>query len=212
MKPDLTELALLFTEAFPKLDETGRQQALTLYKLLAQGQPVTTSVFAGSIGKTPIETQQLLDEWTGVYYQPDGDIVGFWGLSVSETAHQIIINDITLYTWCAWDTLFIPNILQTECSITTHCPLSQQRITLTVSPDMINTLAPDTAVISFIKPELQKIKDNVVQSFCQQIFFLASETEGQKWCNNHPDAFILSMDQGFQLGQQIVRQVFFSND
>lgn len=209
MHKNLPELAHLFTQAFPQLDSSGRQQALSLYQLLARGKPVSISQFADKIGLTEDNTKQLLDSWTGVYYQENGDIVGFWGLSVSETAHKIIINQVSLYTWCAWDTLFIPMILKAAAHISTHCPVSHQPIELRVSADKIESVEPASSVISFIKPELQKIKDNVVQSFCQQIFFLASDTEGQAWCKDRPDAFILSMDEGFRLGKQIVNAVFF---
>ncbi len=36
----------------------------------------------------------------------------YWGLAIAETKHRLEVDGRALYTWCAWDSLFLPEILQ----------------------------------------------------------------------------------------------------
>lgn len=41
-----------------------------------------------------------------------GRIIGFLGLSLTETPHRLEVGDATLYAWCAWDALFLSRLIQ----------------------------------------------------------------------------------------------------
>jgi len=205
-----TILEQLFIQAFPSVDKTGQQQAMQLYQLLAEGSSVSIDQIAKKINQSPQETEQLLATWTGVSINEQQLIDGFWGVSTKETSHQFSINQKTLYTWCAWDLLFMPVIYQQTISAKTQCPISGQMIELVISPDRIDTVTPETTMITFIKPALDKIKEDVTGSFCQYVFFVDSEETGRQWQQQHSDGFLLSMEQGFDLGKKIIQQVFTS--
>ena len=204
----IDELKELFIQAFPKLDITGQQQAAQLYQLLAQGQPVNIEIFASHINLSTNETKRLLDNWTGVSFNNKHQIDAFWGLSTSKTTHSFNTGQHILYTWCAWDLLFMPVILKQTITATTQCPLSKQKITLTISEHGIEEVNPADTMITFIKPTLEQLKANVTSSFCQYIFFVESEQTGRKWQQQHNDGFLLELDQGFNLGKDIIKQVF----
>ena len=205
---DLDKLAEIFTLAFPQLDQIEKKQALILYRLLSLGKPVTIQQFAESIKQDEERTSALLNRWTGIYYDDNKNVVGFWGLSVAEMQHQFIVDGRRLYTWCAWDTLFLPMILNYSAEIISTCPVSNTPIHLTVSPESIISANPQTAVLSFIQPDLKRIKENVTANFCHQVYFLASANESENWHIDHPDSFILSLEDGFRLGKNIVKSVF----
>lgn len=205
---ETTELEQLFIQAFPALDKTGQQQAMQLYLLLARGENVSIDTLASSLNLNTDDTRQLLASWTGVSFNQQGLIDGFWGVSTKETSHRFVINQATLYTWCAWDLLFIPVIYQQTINATTTCPVSGQTIELAITPDGIESAKPDTAMITFIKPALEKIKEDVTGSFCQYVFFVDSEETGKQWQQQRSDGFLLTLNQGFELGKNIIRQVF----
>jgi len=60
-------------------------------------------------------------------------VTGFWGLSLHETTHCLEVSGKTLYGWCAWDTLFIPELLGSTARIISICPVTGKEIQLTVS-------------------------------------------------------------------------------
>ena len=204
----IDELKELFIQAFPRLDTTGQQQATQLYQLLAQGQPVNIETFASHINLSTNETRKLLDSWTGVSFNKKHQIDAFWGLSTSKTTHSFNTGQHILYTWCAWDLLFMPIILKQTITTTTQCPISKQRIALTISEHGIEDVSPANAMVTFIKPTLEQLKANVTNSFCQYIFFVESEQTGQQWQQQHDNGFLLELDQGFNLGKDIIQQVF----
>ena len=204
----ITELKNLFVLAFPALNKTGQQQALQLYQLLAKGEPVTLESFSEAVKLNKTEARRLLDNWTGVNFDAEQSISAFWGVSTSETMHCFQLGDQTLYTWCAWDLLFVPVIYKKTITAETQCPITHQTIKLTISENGIEQLTPSTSMITFIKPDLQQLKDNVTSSFCQYIFFVESKETGHKWLQKNPDGFLLELDQGFELGHGIIQQVF----
>jgi hypothetical protein len=48
-----------------------------------------------------------------VFHDDAGHIVGFWGLSTTELGpHRLRgVDGVELSAWCAWDTLFLPELL-----------------------------------------------------------------------------------------------------
>jgi len=205
---DTYSLEQLFTLAFPQLDATGQQQAKTLYQSLASGKAISIEDFSKKINLPASETEQLLNSWTGVIFDDKNNITAFWGLSTTPTTHRFFINDIELFTWCAWDLLFMPHILQQTVKTETRCPITDTSIQLTISEQCIEQVSPPEAMITFIKPDLDALKQNVTGSFCQYIFFVASEAAGKQWQQQQENGFLLSMDQGYRLGENIIKKVF----
>src|SRR2546422_6561781 len=46
-----------------------------------------------------------------VYPDDEGRVLGFGGLAAAPMHHRLEVDGRTLWTWCAWDSLFIPEIL-----------------------------------------------------------------------------------------------------
>ena len=95
----------------PQLDRTLQRVALGLYRLLAEGRPVSVKSLAQRLEVSPEDVSDTLRSWPGVYHNDEGDITGFWGLSLQEMPHRFEIEGKQLYTWCAWDTLFLPELI-----------------------------------------------------------------------------------------------------
>jgi len=90
-----------------RLGLTGEREAalhVTLLRELALGQPVTIERLAKSLNWTPDEVVLVLDELPAgtIEYDGQGRLIGY-GITLRETPHAFVVNDQTLYTWCALD-------------------------------------------------------------------------------------------------------------
>lgn len=63
----------------------------------------------------------------------------------------------TLYTWCAWDALIYPPILDRTAEVESTCPASGETIRLTVTPDGVESIDPSGAVLSFPDPDREAL-------------------------------------------------------
>ena len=137
--PPVGELAAALIAASPELDPTGQRLAVTVYRSLAEGEPVDEDLLVERSGIAAAQVARALDAWPGVFRDEAGRIIGFWGLCIPRTAHRFRVGGRELHTWCAWDTLF-----------------------------------------------------------------LASPDAGARWLADRPDGFLLSLDEGFELGRRFI--------
>lgn len=59
-------------------------------------------------------------------------MIGFAGLSVREMDHSLELDGRRVWTWCAWDTLFLPELIDAEANVSSRCPVTGKEITLAV--------------------------------------------------------------------------------
>jgi hypothetical protein len=115
------------TAARPDLDPDEQALALTLLRALAKRAPVSESAHAAS-GTSEQTTHYALASWPGVFPDKDRRVVGFTGLSVFEFGeHRIELDGCALTAWCAWDTLFLPELLARIAWIRSRCPVTSKR-------------------------------------------------------------------------------------
>jgi alkylmercury lyase len=113
-KMNLDELAASIVACFPTINLLEQRLSLDLYRLLSKGQPVPRTALAERLD-IPVETvSRILDGWPGVFSDAERRIVGYWGLSIPaayRSPHTLTMNGQTLFAWCAWDTLFLPELV-----------------------------------------------------------------------------------------------------
>lgn len=188
--------------AFPKLSKRDQAVSLAFYRLLAKGSPVSTLDLAQASDLPVEKVEDIIESWNGVYADPDGGLVGYWGLALAPMKHRFSVNGNALYTWCAWDALFIPPIIGQEAEVASECPVSGRSIVIRVTPQGVATAQPSSTVISFLTPERTRVEENVLQHFCHYVHFFASSTDGAKWVAQHPGTFLLSLADAWELGRR----------
>ncbi len=80
-----------------------------------------------------------------------------------------------------------------------------------MTPDRIESVVPDAAVVSFIQPDalaFDKGAANVMAEFCHFIFFFASRASGERWVAKHPDTFLYALDDAFALAKRLNARFF----
>lgn len=204
---NLEQLAKKVASAMPDFNGAGQRIAVALYRQLAQGKPVSPEKVAENLDLSSDLVLNTLESWPGVFYDEEKNVVGFWGLAQRETPHRFKVGGKQLYTWCAWDSLFIPRILGKTAYVESTCRTTGERISLTLSPDRVQEVSPSGAVVSFLTPDTP-FDANVVLSFCHYILFFSSEEAGTKWTAEHKNTFLLSVEEAYEVGRLTNRANF----
>jgi alkylmercury lyase len=187
--------------AVPKLNPAEQTIALSLMRILAKGEPVSDPDIAAALRIPESRIRETVGAWPGVFRDEQDRVIGFMGLSVLEFGeHRIDIGGRALSAWCAWDTLFLPELLGTTAGVRSRCPRTGAEVSMTVSLDGPIDPRPAGAVLSFLAPE-RPFDADVVRSFCHFVHFFASEWAAAEWTARHPGTFTLSIEDGYRLGQ-----------
>ncbi len=185
----------------PVGDEFERKFALTIYRLLARGEPVRREHLAAALNRQSSEIWETLSTWRSLIQWDDNRrVVGFAGLTLEPTRHRLITDGVTLFAWCAWDTLFIPRILGVTANVESTCPETGRAISLTVSASGITHAEPSGVVLSLPHTTLAAMNENVRASFCQHVFFFSSIEDGTAWTRRKPGTVVLNLEEAFELG------------
>ena len=177
-------------------------------RVLAKGRPLTTNQvdeIVAELGIDPDASERFLQ--TVAEHDDDGNIVGALGLSLKQHPHRFIVGETRMTAWCAQDTLFLPLILQQTATVETQSPVSKEKIRITVGPDGVKDVSPDGAVMSTVifDPDSTDLNTptEIQMNFCRNIHFFASEEEVEQWAVGRGDIETLSLDEAFDLGNQM---------
>jgi alkylmercury lyase len=186
----------------PRLDDIGRSVVLELYRALAHGRPVSNVNLRKRTGYPVDDLTDAVHSWRDVVYDDEDNIIGFWGLTIQPTAHSFETEAAHLYTWCAWDTLFLPAILDVTARVSSTDPQSGQPVTLTVTPAGIARRSHPDIVVSFVVPNGDACAADVRTGFCQHVHFFTDQHTAQRWLAGHRDLFTLDLDAAYELGRR----------
>ncbi|MCI0606809.1 alkylmercury lyase MerB [bacterium] len=196
------QLISAFPKEFTELSEDEQRVSVVLYRLLARGEPVSHESIAAAIQMPPNTVDSILGRWPGIYYDGEHRIIGYWGLALPKMSHRFEVNGRTLYTWCAWDSLFIPEILQQTAQVESHCPVTGDAIQLTVTPQSTTGLQPAGVVMSFLTPQENKIRENIILNFCHYVHFFSSRNAGMEWTSKNEGTLLMSLNEAFDLAKR----------
>lgn len=204
--PTATELVDALGVAGGVLDDTGRSIALTTYRLLAAGSPVSNDQIAAAADAGIDEVEERFAEWAGVFRNRDDAVVGFWGLALAPLDPEYRLRDATGddlgYAWCAWDTLFLPTLLGQTLQVAATDGLTGDQIRLTVTPDGLGGVTPTDTVVSFLAP-VGPWEADIVTAFCHKVIFFANQANADEWIASQTDQlFTLSVDDAFDVGRR----------
>lgn len=193
----------LQTELFPSSDPVSQRTFAGLYRLVAKGIPVTIDGLGDSLGLDGDAVTEALGSVppSDLQYDEAGRIVAFVGLSQAPTRHRFEFGGRLLFTWCAFDTLFLPRLLGGEARISSTCPISDAGIGMTVTADGLSEIEPAGTRMSFAMPDAESRCADLRGAFCNHVSFLASAEAGAVWRERNPGGAVLSLDDAFALGQ-----------
>jgi alkylmercury lyase len=127
-------------------------------------------------------------------------VVAFSGLSLTPTEHRFEVAGRGLYTWCAWDTLFLPALLDAPANVRSTCPVGGTAVRLRVEPGRVAAAEPADLWVSF-PPSATTSTAHIVESFCCHVHFLAGRDAAERWLDEHPGGQALGLSDAYKVGQ-----------
>jgi len=112
-----------------------------------------------------------------------------------------------LSTWCAWDTLIIPEVLGQTVEVTSRSPGDGHPISLIAAPEGPRDVSPPEAVVSFV-PIRSDFVNNTIQSFCHYVHFFPSAESAEEWKKDHEGGFVLPVNEAYRLGGVFTHALF----
>jgi len=206
--PSLDEYWQDLVRRLPHFLPEEQRVAVALYQELAKGHAVDAAQLGRALGISKAESHALLQRGSIndlIYSDDQGRVLGFSGLAATPMHHRFEVDGRILSTWCAWDSLFIPEILGRPALVTSPDPESGELVRLVVTPDRIESVEPPGATVSFVLPDAEVFGTsaaNVMAKFCHFIFFFSSRLSGESWAAKHPGTFLYSLDQAFILAKR----------
>jgi alkylmercury lyase len=191
-----------------RLSPEEQRIAVAVYRLLTEGKPVSEARLAQEVMVPEGLVRETLNGWWGIFRDSSTAVIAFWGLALPKMPHRFEVDGRTLHTWCAWDTLFIPQILEKRAQITSSDPITRQLITLVVSPERVESVGPSETILSFVEPGESPFGGDVIMKFCHFIHFFSSPESATEWRTRHTNTFLLSLEDAFRLGQLTNRMLF----
>ncbi len=109
------------------------------------------------------------------------------------------------------DAIFLLGLLGTTAEVESTCPVTNQAIRLTVTPDGVASYSPSNTVLSITVPGLscrttndspEKAQTGPTSDGCSQMFFFSSSEVAEKWIEDHPNIAIFTVEEAYRLAQE----------
>jgi alkylmercury lyase len=171
--------------------------ARALLRELAKGRPVAPAA-------DDTRSAAAVARWPNVELDEHGRVIAFSGLSLTPTAHRFTVGGRRLYTWCAWDTLFLPALLGQPAHVESNCPVTGEAVRLTAEPAGIRDVHPGDVWVSF-PPAATTSTTDITGTFCCHVHFLAGRAAAGQWVSRHAGATALALPEAFDLGRLATR-------
>lgn len=167
------------------LSKIGLDQSEEVYRHLLKGEHLSIQNFANLLGKSASESEEILSLHGEV--NELNQIVGFLGISLIETNHKMIVDGITIYTWCAADTFIFPRYLDFTAQVESKDPISGEIMKLSVNGDYLEWTDPVPLYISSMD---MADSCDIRNSFCNHTHFFVSKENANLWLENNPEGKI----------------------
>ena len=117
-------LDTLATHLAAHLDCTQDVVCQQIMQAMAEtGQPLAPVHLARRLQMRQEDLTAHLARVPNTEFDAQGNIVG-WGITLAPTQHQFRLRERSLFTWCAFDTVLFPPLLQVEAHVQSVCEAS----------------------------------------------------------------------------------------
>lgn len=203
---NVTLIARRFSATSPA--EGAADLGRLILRELAAGRRVSPPALAEELGWTEARVLGVLEGSPGTEYDENGGIIGY-GLSLRETPHVCEIDGHRLYAWCALDALMFPAWLGVAVRVTSICAFTGVPIRLTATPEGVQRVEPAGAMLSLVSPDAAT---DIRRGFCCHVQFFASATAAEEWRAGREHVTVVSVLEGFAVGQDLMRRIFGTSD
>lgn len=210
-KPNLYEISEGLRASgidIPGLSPDAPRFVVELWQLLTNGRPISPEQVDQMLSNLDISRDVLTRLQAGLEHDDQRNIVGAVGLSLNPTSsNRLRINGNMLFTWCAWDALFIPLFLNQPVIVDAISPTAGDTIRIKIASEGVEYYEPESAVVSIVVPQTGAMSgalspEDVWNVFCHHVHFFSSREAAAEWfADKAHDPFNLSIEEGYELGR-----------
>ncbi len=191
-----------------ELNPQTQRMAVAMFRLLAEGQPVSPARFADAV-QIPVEVVQQIVQTVpagALDRDDDGNVVAFSGLTLKETDHRMEFAGRTLYGWCAFDTLFLSALLGESAEITSKDPVSGEAIQFKFGPGGYE--GSSEVVMSLLEASPEEMRDNVRAAFCHDVHFFSNRDSAARYAQDRADLVMVPMSDAIALARRWNERIY----
>ena len=191
----------------PEFGKDNSRLLIKTLRTLAHGEPITKAETAQISEELEIPFEQADQFLRGVTERDsDDNIIGLIGLSLNQDwAHRFDVNGNSLRTWCAWDTLFLTQIIGEETMVESESPQSGTTVRIRLNKNGVEGSVPETAVVTIVNidPDVHDVSsmEAIWGNFCHQVYFFPSREEADEWASGKDNIEVLTVDEAYELGR-----------
>jgi alkylmercury lyase len=147
------------------------------FKMLLSGTPAPIETVASAAGIAERTARQAASDVAavGMAQLEDGDIVGMDGLTMRPTQHSLIIDDVQLWTWCAYDVVGIAAALGVSARGETQCGSCGRNLVVEIRDGVPAT---DGRNVGWLPSQACS---NVMAEFCPSALLFCSKEHVEEW-------------------------------
>ncbi len=177
---------------------------LALYRRLGEGRAVRRTALAKYLSLPPARLDVSLNDISRstIEFDATGSITAFGGLSLTPANHRFKIGNKELHTWCVFDALFLPEILNKSATASTRCPATGKTIEIEMTPGAIVSSRPSEPVMSIIAPDSAACCNNLRGAFCNHVNLFIDDCAFRDWATDRPDVAFVSLEEAHELALQ----------
>jgi len=202
---DVPELADELAASLPAFDARQQRIMVALYRLFADGAAVAPQKLADAADLPLDLVVSTLDAFPNLERDDRGHVLGA-GLTLEPTQHAVELDGVTLYAWCALDTLLLPLALGVA-RVTSTPPSGGDAVQLTVDSAGARDITPPEAMLTLVRPR-ESVADDVRGHFCCFVHFFPSEEAARPWLDRVEGTFAVSIEDGVELGRLLAARMF----
>jgi alkylmercury lyase len=110
------------------------------------------------------------------------------------------VDGVELTAWCAWGTLFIPELLARPVDVRSRSRLDDDPVALRIGAERVERPSSRALVVAMLPA---RESEDCIHTFCHQIHFFVSEAEGERWIAARDGAFLMPLADAFELGRRV---------
>lgn len=183
---------------------------LAVLERLADGIPASPDDLAAATGLPVDEIRRLVAASASIGYEVrDGAIIGA-ALTLNPTAHRFRVRGNDLHTWCGFDALFIPLLIDERAEVRSTCPVTGADIHLRVEADgSVHDVTPAETVIAVVGSEVTSCCPTTGpgSAICTQMPFLSSRRAGEVWLRGRDGVAVLDLESAMEVAAGYARAV-----
>lgn len=185
----------------------------SILKIIAEGNPATAQAVSQQANLPLAEVEEAFEQIKkrGGEFDGNDNLVGL-ALTLNPMPHRFRINGKELYTWCSLDAVFLPGLLETTAEVESTCPVTHQKIKLTITPEGVTEYSPSSTVLSITVPGISCRTDNDCSTEkkqtgpssdgCSQMHFFSSRDAAEAWVKNRPGIAIFTVEEAYRLAYE----------